>query len=418
MEENQKPAKIWKRKNIHLVSEENDIKFRGPLSYRHLRILGWLFLAISQVGVLLGIGVNMKMITVSESLLTVLKAANNLMAPLFLLAAFAQVLVAKDGYRRLITAYLLGALGLFGLFLIIYFHFAIGLLTPVAGSWGDAKQVVDIFFTAINANGTFSFNIFIDLILCALVTFFLNYRPTKFFQGKKIYIFRWMVLLPILYEAGSITLKLLASNGQIIIPPLVLPLLTTKPPVAFLIFIALAWFVKHRERYYIKKGRTHEDYKTFLHTNVNRLHFSITLASTILLAVVIDIALMVLIFAVKFSAVPDGLDPETTTAYALAALQSTIKMGFGGCVPMLLIIPVVLFFDYTKTYKNKMMDIVIPVAGIALIAIIYVEGLFIVLKNYLADLVSKVENLGEDESNPEGLMVAAGRYIKNIFHKK
>ena len=43
---------------------------------------------------------------------------------------------------------------------------------------------------------------------------------------------------------------------------------------------------------------------------------------------------------------------------------------------MILIIPIIIFFDYKKTYKNKIVDIAIPVAGIALLIFIYFEGLF------------------------------------------
>ena len=270
-----KKIRIWRRKNIHLVSEENDIKFRGPLSYRHLRIAGWFFLIVSQLGTILGFASNIGLISVNDKVLSFLSAFSSLMMPLFLLAAFAQVLVAKNGYHRLIITYGGGFIGIYLVFLLVYEHYVLGIMkalttTETAHSLG--QQVIAM----LDENGSISLNIFVDLLLCALVTFFINYQPTKYFQGKKKYLFRAFVALPILYEMASITVKMLYSAQVLVITPYILPLLTTKPPVAFIIFIVMALFVKNRERYYIKKGRTHEDYKIFLKTNVNSLHFSPT----------------------------------------------------------------------------------------------------------------------------------------------
>ena len=48
-------GKRRKRIKLHEVSLEEDIKYRGPLSYRHFRIFGWLCIALSQVVMLIGI---------------------------------------------------------------------------------------------------------------------------------------------------------------------------------------------------------------------------------------------------------------------------------------------------------------------------------------------------------------------------
>ena len=420
-EAKQKPVKVWKRKNIHLVSEENDIRFRGPLSYRHLRIAGWLFLIIAQIGVILGLGIKINVIKVDDAFLTVLKSAGNLMTPLFLFAAFAQVLVAKDGYRRLLRTYILGAAGLYLLFILVYLHFGVGLMYSVLGNWKDAFWTVDTFVSLINSSGSLSFNIFIDLILCSLVTFFMNYRPTKYFQDKKIYIFRAFVTLPILYELGSITLKMLASGGLVSISPFLIPLLTTKPPVAFLIFIVLALFVKNREKFYIKHGKTHEEYKSFLNTNVNRLHFSLFLSFTIIAAVILDIVLFIVVFVFKLASYQGEVTDANASIIVDAMLKSTYSMGFGGCLPMILILPLIMFFDYTKTYKNKIVDVIIPVAGVALLILVYIEGLFEVFAGFLAELFkSSKEAASENEEAAleRGLLPTIVREIKHLFNRR
>ena len=43
------PKKRRKRRKIWEVTPENDMKYRGPLSYRTLSILGWLCIAFGQV---------------------------------------------------------------------------------------------------------------------------------------------------------------------------------------------------------------------------------------------------------------------------------------------------------------------------------------------------------------------------------
>ena len=415
MNEQQKPVKVWKRKNIHLVNEENDIKFRGPISYRYLRIAGWLFLIISQVGILLGLADRFNVIKLSDTLIGVLSSSNSLMTPLFLFAAFAQVLVAKDGYRRLLRTYVLGALGIYALFVIVFLHFGVGLLSALSGNWNAAYTTAEAVVAGLSTNGSIAFNIFIDLILCTLVTFFINYRPSKHFQGKKIYIFRSLVALPILYELGSITLKLFAANGAINLSPYVVPLLTTKPPVAFLIFIILALFVKNRERFYIKHGKTHEEYQAFLNTNVNRLHFSLFLVFTVIGAVIFDIVLA--FFVCVFRLVPVAqVTPELVPDAFPLVFKSTYEMGFGQCSPMLLIIPLLIFFDYRKTHDNKIVDVIIPIAGIAIIILLYVEGLFELIKGYLADMARKAREASEEDSpdNPAMLIVNT---IRNLIKK-
>ena len=415
---NQKPVKIWKRKNIHLVNQENDIKFHGPLSYRYLRIAGWLFLFISQLSVIFGLANSLKVGNFNSFLITFFSSFGDLVTPLFLFAAFAQVLTAKDGYRKLLFTYGLGAIGVFLLFLIVYFHFALTLLHSVTGSWKDAYSTAETFFSIFSSSGVVAFNIFIDLILCTLVTFFLNYRPTHHFQDKKIYIFRCFVAFPIIYELASIILKLLAASSIINIPPLVMPLLTTKPPVAFFIFLVLALFVKNREKYYIKHGKTHEEYKEFLHTNVNKLHFSLFLISVVIAAVVLDVVLLVVISA--FRLIPySEMEPEALSNKAFGLFQNTYEMGFGKCVPMLVIIPLLIFFDYTKTHKNKLVDVIIPVAGISLIILLYIEGMFQLLSGYIADFMKKIEETGEKEQdeNPEAKFKLIVNTIKNIFRR-
>ena len=78
------------RKKIFDVTSENDIRYRGPLTYQHLRILGWLFIAASQVGVVLRLGLKLdpNFIPNSESVLNIFSSLSDFAMPLFLIANF------------------------------------------------------------------------------------------------------------------------------------------------------------------------------------------------------------------------------------------------------------------------------------------------------------------------------------------
>ena len=78
--------------------------------------------------------------------------------------------------------------------------------------------------------------------------------------GSRIKVFRLFAILPLTYEIVCIVLKTLAANRTVELSPYLYPFLTTKPPVAFLLFIVLALFLKIRERRYLRSGKTREEY--------------------------------------------------------------------------------------------------------------------------------------------------------------
>ena len=367
-------------RNIHNITKENDIKFSGPLSYRHLRIIGWVCMIIAQLGTVFAFGTsfnpNMAYFGTAAS---VLKGFSSVTAPLFLIAAFSLVLNAKDGYKRLIILYIGLFLLVYGALVFVHQHYIYSVVYKMTGDSGYAYQTADMILSKFTSNQFYAMNIFVDLLLCTLFTFFINYTPTKYFQNKKIHLFRSFAIFPFIYEVLSVVLKMLSARGIIGLNIYVYPLLTTKPPVTFLIFVGMAFFIKFREHYYLKKGLTRRDYQKFLNTNVNSLHFSIALSIMILIGVVIDlVALIGIAMAIyNSSIVPSGQE----TQVALASFVLTMSYGFGGCLPLILVIPLVLLFNYRKKYSNGLIDIIIPVAGIVLVIFTLIEGGFEVLKD-------------------------------------
>ena len=57
VDKKEKGAKAsWR--NLHECSRENDIRYRGPLSYGGLQILGWLCIVLTVVKVMMELGSN------------------------------------------------------------------------------------------------------------------------------------------------------------------------------------------------------------------------------------------------------------------------------------------------------------------------------------------------------------------------
>jgi hypothetical protein len=233
-------------------------------------------------------------------------------------------------------------------------------------------------FYGVNPRGFFAFNIFVDLFLCTLVMYFMNARPTKVFTGKKIYIFRALTILPIAYEVASILLKGKAAAGSILLPSWVFPLLTVKPPMTFLVFVFMAIHIKTRELRYCRHGKTHDDYQEFLKTNRNAWHFSVYAAIVLFIAGVIDLVIAILLLAGQAGSA-EGLDAIMASE---KAFKNTIAMsiGFGKSTCLMFFAPIVLLFNYTKIPKNKTVGMLIPVAGILLIALIGVQGIYQLVK--------------------------------------
>ena len=206
-------------------------------------------------------------------------------------------------------------------------------------------------------------------------------------MGKRLIVFRLFALLPVAYEIGSIVVKALTSMGTMIMPSYVYPLLTTKPPMTFLIFVFLTFFIKKREQLYRRNGRTHEEYQAFLGTNLNSLQFSTYLVTQFIAVAFLDL-LMLLVLGIALH----GKFGGGTEGYT-AALDAVQTWGFGDCLSLLFVTPILLLFSYTRTHKNTQLDLIINLVGIILLIIIYLEGLYQGLVygvDFIEDIIGKV----------------------------
>ncbi len=377
-EDNTKKRKKRKRKKIQDYSLENDIKYRGPLSYRWLRVLAWASIVAAQAALVMGMGAKMDPNLAKNfgGLQQFLNLFGTMSLSFFLMANFAIILNAKNGYKRLILAYSFMALVIFALFMLIYQRYILGIIKLFASEEGvDPQETALKLVAAFSNNGYISFNIFIDLLLCTLFTMFVNYNPKRVFVGKKLIIFRLFALIPAGYEIASIILKILCVvKLDFVLPLYFAPFLTTKSPLTFVLFVILAFFIKNRERLFLKRGKTKEDYEVFLKTNVNSLHFSIAASVCMVITAVLDAILLVVIGAALAAGISEGT--EDIEMAIMIGFQQAHGMGFGKSLSLLFVVPFVMLFSYTRTHKPSSTDMIIPFVGIMCLALVYAEGLY------------------------------------------
>ena len=414
-----KPARK-KRLKIHEVTAENDIRYQGPLNYQHFQMLGWLCIVATAAVLLITVGAKMDA-SVETSLggvKDVLNWVGTLSLPFLLIANFARILNNSEGYRKQLIKNGAAMAGIaLGAILLLY-RYVVGAMVELGLT---QEQAVAFFLNAAQITskarvGFISFNIFVDLFLCTLVMFFLNYRPKYIFKAPAARIvFRLFTVFPIAYELISLILKIRCARGEITLPLWSFPLLTVKPPMTFVLFIALAVYVKTREWRFRRHGKTHEEYQAFLKTRRNSRNFSVFLAVMLAIVSIFDLLIFLgmSVFETANNIVKDQeaaaleqaaetagteqaqlsdeeliatlaensptaeeIGQEKIVAYTEKSVRIMDAVGFGGSVYLIFLAPLVLLFSYIRIPKNKQFSMLIPMIAVGLILVLYLEGFY------------------------------------------
>ncbi|MBR4656943.1 MAG: hypothetical protein IKO68_10350 [Oscillospiraceae bacterium] len=366
-----------KEKKFARMTSEQDIRYRGPLGYRAFKLLGWLCIVLSQAVVMMNLKAQLDPAAEAalQDPIRILSSVADLALPFLLIANFALILNHSEGYGTQLLRYFFLNLLVVGASVFLFARYGVGTLAVFTEDCAQAMQILQEGIWSGSGTGYLAYNIFTDLILCTLLMFFLNYRPEKVFTGKKLILFRCFAALPILYEAASITLKLLSSYGKIQLPLILFPFLTVKPPVTFLVFIVMAVFIKTRELHFRRNGRTHEDYDRFLTTKRNSWNFSVFTAWTLVIAGILD-----LIFVIVFIVADNGLNYDYAGANFAELYQHASALNLGESVSLLMLAPIMLLFSYTRTHKEKTFDMLIPAIGVVGIVVAYLEGIYQIIR--------------------------------------
>ena len=103
-------------------------------------------------------------------------------------------------------------------------------------------------------------------------------------------------------------------------------------------------------------------------------HFSVYLAVVLVIAAALDFVMMIVM---TFLAAPNvEAIANAETEEMMRFVQVALDVGFGGSVMLIVVAPIMLLYSYTRIPKNKMISTLIPVAGIVLIILIVIEGIY------------------------------------------
>ena len=391
------------RVKLKYRTKENDIKYQGPLSYRYLRILAWLSMAIAQLGIVFSLASFLDI--QGKSSFDAANAIVNFFAALplalFMLANFGIILRNRHNFKYLFIFYGGVMLGLYAVANIVVLHYVYGSLHAInpETSFQSVALQTGTFLASSGTSG-YIFNLFVDLFLCVLTVFFFFYNPrSKAFQGRRVIIFRLFVLIPIAYEAVSIYVKNAAMLGKIEVPSYFFFLLTSKPPLTFAAFFIVTLILKIRERKFLREF-DHDVELLEEHNNTNAHSFRTSITISIVFTVVAGIDILVLLGYLVATTIKLGLDDYAIfTAYDMAS-----NIGFGSSASLALISPLVLLYSYTRTHKNKKLDSFLPFLGIAFMLFTIIEGCYLVLRIMLPQMMDGfLEMAGDMEGMEEGL---------------
>ena len=193
-----------KRVKFHEFTAENDIKYKAPLNYQHFQILGWACIVAAVAAGVITLGGKVAgegVIRQYGKIGSVLSFISQFSLPLLLMASFARLLNNTDNCRKLLMINGGAALGIFVVTIFIGSRYFIGILQKILVPTDQVVPMVTEIIRAFVPGGFLAFNMFVDLFLCTLMMYFLNARPKRVFVGKKVLILRFMVILPIAYEA-------------------------------------------------------------------------------------------------------------------------------------------------------------------------------------------------------------------------
>ena len=348
------------------VTNPKDIRYRGPLSYRYLRLIAWVVLALGQLVVFNNVtkGPFFQWDFLGRGGETFISIISSLSAPLFIVASFGVAVSKQKTYKYQLMFYgaVFAAMGI--ILNVFYYRYLMGIFGGKEGADALARSM----------NFIYRANVFTDLFMFVLFDFFINFNPKKHFKDKKIIIFRLFAIIPVLYIIGCFAIKVcfnmfdtFAAN----VPFAIFPFMASKSPLVFIIFASLSLLIKNQEKFYINKvGITKDEYKAYLKTNRNSLAVSITLSILVALGAIIEVALVAIGFGSNSISLSDGY------LWINNAFGVIVALMFDEAISLFLSIPIIMLYSYSKTHKEKLFDILLPFAGIAMVGFVYLECIY------------------------------------------
>ena len=349
-QKNLKRDQSFYRARIDRLMSRPDIRYKAPLSYRTLRIIGFLLLFLSQAY----IAFNMVSSHIEhypawiDELFIIFEIVSTFALPVFLASNFCVIMSDKKSIVKKLIIYSVCALLIYVCILLIYYRYIFGIIDAILDdpttSRETAYNLTNLLFGKI-----INYNIFIDLSLFCLFYLFFFYTPKKIKTKKGLIAFRSLSILPIIIVIVSAILYSLHYKNVITLPIAILAIMPCRSLTFYAIFIILSFVIKLRQYKFLSWGGTQEEYRNYLATRRNSLEIS-SLAS-IIIAVISFIDLLFYLFV-----------PEV------------ILYGIGYNFYLCAIIPLLFLLDYKKKPKHPIIDILIPIIFIACVIIMFCEA--------------------------------------------
>ncbi len=123
---------------------DNDIRYRGPLSYRHLMILGWLgiLLIVVRIWVSLGISIVSDPPEWFYTLNILCSVLGRFALPLLLLANFCIILDEKHAYEQLLKKYATLTLAVIIVYVIVFQRYLFGIVNLFTNNSEKAAAII------------------------------------------------------------------------------------------------------------------------------------------------------------------------------------------------------------------------------------------------------------------------------------
>ncbi len=346
--------------------EKPDFRYRGPLSYRGLRILGWVFFAVSRLAIIFSVAGKLEIFKGNgEIVSSIFDICGSMMMPLFLLANISIILRNRKALPRLLIFHAGMALGIALLYYFVTERYLVTFLDVGRENRGESREVMMLLFNSLFSRGI---NVFLDLFLCTSFAFFLSYTPKKIFTGKKLIIFRLMMILPIAYELFFCVYKVMLAANLTVEPEPLVPWVPTKSISIFIAFALIALIMKFHDGKLTKTEIPVEQIASYEQSNRNSLRTSIAISTIFGIVGILDFIIFIGVFIIT------SYVQNFDEAAALKFGTSLPLYGFGQGTSLILVIPFILLFSYTREHKNKEIDHFIPVGGMLLVLITYLEG--------------------------------------------
>jgi len=348
-----------------------------PLGEVHLRIFSWFFTVVAQIGAVLLLfdeveslffrdepsnssSLYVSGLKISGALLSICQYCS---MPLILVANFSVILRQRNSYKKLLLQHGGATLGIFLVYIFVYFRYIIPVIKKFTGVDTKAACKYADSFLALFFSYLRQLNFFVDLFICTLISFFTFYIPKYIFKGRAIICFRVMVLIPIAWSIlGFIFLA--RNEGDNLIPGYLYPIFPLKPPLLFCVFLAIVVYLKIKEQIaFHKKKMSVEEYDKAFFSPISVRRFSRYVCLCLLIGSLLDVIFLVI--------------------YLVTENASYQRVGFGQSALVFLVIPVVWFFDFRKGNNSFMVSLLIPVVGVVLIIILWIESIYQLVNKFI-----------------------------------